>query len=140
MVGNARSLGQENADDADSAGEAYGAHEIIQSEIGYFAAVRLVTLIADAFTTSVGALSTGLRQYLLHRGSFRVVDGDATDFLRQGKPVGMAIDHHDLAGALDHRRQRGHQTNRAGPINHNGLAGLETCEARAVPTGGKNIG
>src|SRR3984957_12105656 len=51
----------------------------------------------------------------------------------------MAIDDHDLTGALDHRRQGGHQTDRAGAINHNGLAGLETCKAGAVPTGGKYI-
>src|ERR1700761_4162449 len=52
----------------------------------------------------------------------------------------MAIDDHDLTGALDHRRQGGHQTNRAGAINHNGFAGLETCEAGTVPTSGKYIG
>src|ERR1700722_4008034 len=51
----------------------------------------------------------------------------------------MAIDHHDLAGSLDDCRQGGHQTNRASPINHNGLAGLETCEPGGMPTGGKNI-
>ena len=52
----------------------------------------------------------------------------------------MAIDDHDLTGALDHRRQGGHQTNRAGAINHDGLAGLETCKTGAVPTGGEYIG
>ena len=61
LVGGARVFGQENADDADSAGEAYGAHKIIHGEIGYLAAVWLVTLVAYAFTTSVGALSAGLR-------------------------------------------------------------------------------
>ena len=66
--------------------------------------------------------------------------GMKPDLFRQGKPVGMAIDDHDLTGALDHRRQGGHQTNRAGAINHNGLAGLETCKAGAVPTGRKYIG
>ena len=61
LVGGARVFGQENADDADSAGEAYGAHKIIHGEIGYLVAVWLVTLVAYAFTTSVGALSAGLR-------------------------------------------------------------------------------
>lgn len=61
LVGTARVFGQENADHADPAGEAYGAYKIIHSEIGYLAAVWLVTLIAYAFTTSVGALSAGLR-------------------------------------------------------------------------------
>ena len=61
LVGSARVFGQENADHADSAGEAYGAHKIIHSEIGYLVAVWLVTLIAYAFTTSVGAQSAGLR-------------------------------------------------------------------------------
>src|ERR1700761_3152014 len=57
LVGSARVFGQENADDADSAGEPYGAHKIIHGEIGYLVAVWLVTLVAYAFTTSVGALS-----------------------------------------------------------------------------------
>ena len=35
LVGSARVFGEENADHADSAGEAYGAHKIIHSEIGY---------------------------------------------------------------------------------------------------------
>ena len=60
LVDSARVSGQKNADDADSAGEAYGAHKIIHGEIGYLVAVWLVTLIAYAFTTSVGALSAGL--------------------------------------------------------------------------------
>jgi hypothetical protein len=61
LVDSARVFGQKNADDADSAGEAYGAHKIIHGEIGYLLAVRLVTLIAYAFSTPVGALSAGLR-------------------------------------------------------------------------------
>src|SRR3984957_21289595 len=61
LIGTSRVFGQENANDADSTGEAYGAHKIIHSEIGYLAAVWLVTLIAYAFTTSVGTLSAGLR-------------------------------------------------------------------------------
>src|SRR5580704_16017295 len=58
LVGTARVFRQENAD---SAREAYGAHKIIHSEIGYLAVVWVVTLIAHAFTTSVGARSAGLR-------------------------------------------------------------------------------
>ena len=61
LVDSARVFGQKNADDADSAGEAHGAHKIIHGEIGYLVAVWLVTLIAYAFTTSVGAQSAGLR-------------------------------------------------------------------------------
>src|SRR6202167_3397872 len=57
LVGSARVFGQKNADDADSAGEAYGAHKIIHGEIGYLAAVWLLTLVGYAFTTSVSALS-----------------------------------------------------------------------------------
>ena len=60
LVGSARVFGQKNADDADSTGEAYGAHKIIHSEIGYLAAVRLMTLVAYAFATSVCALPAGL--------------------------------------------------------------------------------
>ena len=61
LVGSARVFGQKNADDADSAGKAYGPHKIIHSEIGYLAALWLMTLIAHALTTSVGALSADLR-------------------------------------------------------------------------------
>src|ERR1700679_4394922 len=61
LFGSPGVFGQKNADDADSAGEAYGAHKIIHSEIGYLVAGCLGTLIAYAFTTSVGALSAGLR-------------------------------------------------------------------------------
>ena len=61
LVGTARVFGQENADNANSTGEAYRADKIIHREIGYLAALCLVTLIAHAFTTSVGALSAGLR-------------------------------------------------------------------------------
>ena len=61
LIGTARVFGQENADDADSAGEAYRAHKMIHGEIGYLVAVWRVALVAHAFTTSVGALSPGLR-------------------------------------------------------------------------------
>src|ERR1700760_2720018 len=60
LIGTTRVFRQENADYADSAGEAYGIHKIIHREIGYLPAVWLVTLVAYAFTTSVGALSASL--------------------------------------------------------------------------------
>ena len=56
----ARVFGQKNADNTDSAGKAYEIHKIIHGEIGYLVAVWFVTLIAYAFTTSVGALSAVL--------------------------------------------------------------------------------
>src|SRR6202161_1500074 len=54
LVGSARVFGQKNADDADSAGEAYGAHKIIHGEIGYLSGVWLMRLVDPACTSTVG--------------------------------------------------------------------------------------
>ena len=39
--------------------------------------------------------------------------------------VGMAIDDHDHAGALDHRRVGSHEADRPGPVNDDRLAGTQ---------------
>src|ERR1700679_974473 len=57
LVGSTRILGQEDADDADPSGKPHGIDKVIHRQIGYLMAVRIMALIAHAFTTSVSTLS-----------------------------------------------------------------------------------
>ena len=52
----------------------------------------------------------------------------------------MRIDHHDLAGALDRRRKRGHQADRPRAVNDDRLARQHASQCGGVVTGRKDVG
>ena len=97
-------------------------------------------LVADTLAATVGSEPHGLVQHSLHGVDLGVVDGDRSDLLGQREPVGVAIDHHHLRGALDRRGQGGHQSHGAGPGDHDAVARDHAGHLGGVVAGGEDVG
>src|SRR2546421_6085138 len=140
LVRATRIVGQEDADHADSAGEAHRSHEVVHRHVWVLVALRVVCLVAYALAALIGPLTIGLRQHLVDRRGLRVVDGNHADRFRETQPVGVAVDDHDLAGVLKDRGVRGHEPDRSRAIDDDGVTGLHTGELGGVPASRKDVG
>lgn len=80
--------------------------------------MRVVGLVADAFAAALGASPVSELHDLIDRRRLRVVDWCRADLLGKREPVGVAVDHHDLPGALQDRRIGRHQADGPGAVDH----------------------
>src|SRR3984885_761435 len=130
----------EDADDADAAGEANRVDQVVQGLVRMFVPLWIVRLVAHALAPAVRAKAVGLVEHTLNRGFLGVVDRECADRLRQPQPVGVAVDDHDLARASDRRGVRGHQADRTAAVDHHRFTWLYAGELGSVPASGKDIG
>ena len=108
---------------------------------GCSCAVRVVRLIADALAARCRRPRPSVCSRTCSTGStLESSIGDRADRFRQPQPVGVTVDDHHLAGALDHRRVGGHQPDRAGAVDDDRVAGLHAGQLGGVVAGREDVG
>jgi len=132
-------LGDVDADDADVPGGPDDLDVVVEDELGMLLAGLVVGLVPDTLDATVDAKALGGLHHGLGRVGLREVDGDGTDLRGQGQAGGLLVDHEDPGRAAEHGAVGGHQADRAGAEDGDGLARRHHGQLSAVVARGKDV-